>query len=223
VTNPPLKDKITVVTSAASGIGRELARGLPSAGARVVAVDRDGSGLEETCSSIGTERSLPLTVDLLEDGAANEIVEEALGTFGGLDILVNCAGVFPTSPALKLSVEEWDHVLGLNLRAPLLCSQAAARWMVREIKPGNIINIASTAGTVARPGIAHYAASKAALIMLTKVLAIRVGRARHPRERCRPRLRRDSGCERVAEHRGGEAGAPAEVGQDPHVPHRRAT
>jgi NAD(P)-dependent dehydrogenase (short-subunit alcohol dehydrogenase family) len=172
VTVPPLRDKITVVTGAASGIGQELARALSSAGASVVAVDRDGSGLEETCSSISTERSLPLTVDLLEDGAEDVIVGEAVSAFGSVDALVNCAGVFPTSPALKLSVEEWDHVFGLNLRAPFLCSQAAARWMVRESRPGNIINIASTAGTVARPGIAHYAASKAALIMLTKVLAI---------------------------------------------------
>src|SRR5215217_7139812 len=168
----PLRDKIAVVTGAASGIGQELARALSCAGASVVAVDRDGSGLEETCSSISTERSLPLTVDLLEDGAEDVIVGEAVSAFGSVDVLVNCAGVFPTSPALKLSVEEWDHVLGLNLRAPFLCSQAAARWMVRESRPGNIINIASTAGTIARPGIAHYAASKAALIMLTKVLAI---------------------------------------------------
>lgn len=71
-----------------------------------------------------------------------------------------------------MSAEEWDRVLGLNLRAPFLCSRAAARHMVSSGRPGNIINIASTAGAIARPGVAHYAASKAALIMLTKVLAI---------------------------------------------------
>jgi len=92
--------------------------------------------------------------------------------FGGLDVLVNCAGIFPTSSALELPVEEWDRVLGLNLRAPFLLSQAAANWLVSEGRPGNVVNIASTAGSVARPGVAHYAASKAGLVMLTKVLAI---------------------------------------------------
>jgi NAD(P)-dependent dehydrogenase (short-subunit alcohol dehydrogenase family) len=108
----------------------------------------------------------------MNGGAEDVIVERAVSTFGSVDVLVNCAGVFPTSPALKLANDEWDRVLGINLRAPFLCSQAAARWMVGARRPGNIINIASAAGTVARPGIAHYAASKAALIMLTKVLAI---------------------------------------------------
>lgn len=172
MTDALLKDKVAVVTGAASGIGREISRVFSTAGARIVAVDRDGPGLRETCSSMEEEEVLPLTVDLLEDGAEDGVVERAVGAFGGLDVLVNCAGIFPTSPALKLANEEWDRVLGLNLRAPFLCSRAAARWMVGERRPGNIVNIASAAGTVARPGIAHYAASKAALIMLTKVLAI---------------------------------------------------
>ena len=172
MTDAPLNDKVAVVTGAASGIGREISRVLSTAGARIVAVDRDGPGLEETSSSMEDEGALPLTVDLLKDGAEDVIVEKAVGAFGGLDVLVNCAGVFPTSPALTLAKEDWDRVLGLNLTSPFLCSQAAAHWMVGEGRPGKIVNIASTAGTVARPGIAHYAASKAALIMLTKVLAI---------------------------------------------------
>lgn len=167
-----LKNRIAVVTGAASGIGRELILTLLDAGARTVAVDRDGQGLEETCSLVGGDEPLALKVDLLEDGAEDEIVGETVRAFGSVDVLINCAGIFPTKPALEISAEEWDRVLGLNLRAPFLCSQAAARWMVGTGRPGNIVNIASTAGTVARPGIAHYGASKAALIMLTKVLAI---------------------------------------------------
>src|SRR5919202_2585025 len=167
-----LKNRIVVVTGAASGIGRELILTLSDAGARTVAVDRDGQGLEETCSLVGGDEPLALKVDLLEDGAEDELVGQTVRAFGSVDVLINCAGIFPTKPALEISAEEWDRVLGLNLRAPFLCSQAAARWMVGAGRPGNIVNIASTAGTVARPGIAHYGASKAALIMLTKVLAI---------------------------------------------------
>jgi NAD(P)-dependent dehydrogenase (short-subunit alcohol dehydrogenase family) len=172
LTGAPLKDKVAVVTGAASGIGREIARVLSAAGARIVAADRNGMGLEKTCSSIEDEEVLPLTVDLMENGTEEVIVERTVNMFGNLDVLINCAGVFPTSPALKLANEEWDRVLGINLRVPFLCSQAAARWMVGETRPGNIVNIASAAGSIARPGIAHYAASKAALIMLTKVLAL---------------------------------------------------
>jgi len=136
LTDAPLKDKVAVVTGAASGIGREISRGLSTAGARIVAVDRDGPGLEETCSSMEDEGVLLLTVDLLKDGAEDGIVEKAVGAFGSLDVLVNCAGVFPTSPALTLAKEDWDRVLGLNLRSPFLCSQAAARWMVGRVGRG---------------------------------------------------------------------------------------
>lgn len=167
-----LQAKTAIVTGAASGIGREIVLALSDAGARTVAVDRHASGVRETCSLTGDEKALPLAVDLLDTGAEDEIVNKAVEFFGGADVLINCAGIFPTSPALELSTEEWDEVLGLNLRAPFLCSQAVARQMVATGRSGNIINIASTAGTTARPGIAHYGASKAALIMLTKVLAI---------------------------------------------------
>jgi NAD(P)-dependent dehydrogenase (short-subunit alcohol dehydrogenase family) len=172
VTDTPLEGKIAVVTGAASGIGRELILAMSAAGASTVAVDRDGAGLKETCLLTEGEDPLPLELDLLEGGAEDVLVAQAVSAFGSVDVLVNCAGIFPTKPALEIASEEWDRVLGLNLRAAFLCAQAAARWMVEAKRPGNIVNIASTAGSVARPGIAHYGASKAALIMLTKVLAI---------------------------------------------------
>jgi NAD(P)-dependent dehydrogenase (short-subunit alcohol dehydrogenase family) len=172
VLNRSLEGKVVVVTGAASGIGRQIVLDMAAIGARIVAVDRDGSGVEKTCSLLGTGRSLPLATDLLEEGVGDKIVEETVGAFGAVDVLVNCAGIFPTAPALETSASEWDRVLGVNLRAPFLCSQAAARQMLDTDSPGNIINIASSAGVIARPGVAHYCASKAALIMLTKVLAI---------------------------------------------------
>ncbi len=166
------EDRTAVITGAASGIGRESSLALSRNGARVVLVDRDEAGVRETQSLVGTGKALVIDVELLEPGAENTIVDKSVEKFGGVDILVNCAGVFPTQPALDLPIQEWDQVLNLNLRAPFLLSQAVARQMVSAGKPGSIINIASTAGAVARPGVAHYCASKAALIMLTKVLAI---------------------------------------------------
>lgn len=167
----PLAEQGAIVTGAASGIGRELVLAMTEAGASVLAVDRDGRGLEDTCS-LADGVAKPLVIDLLEDGAAEEVVQGVVDAFGGMDVLVNCAGVFPSTLALDLAAGEWDLVLGLNLRTPFLLSRAAARHMVGTERGGNIINVASAAGAIARPGVAHYCASKAGLIMLTKVLAI---------------------------------------------------
>lgn len=168
----PLAEKATIVTGAASGIGRELVVAMAEVGAAVLAVDRDGSGLDETCSLVSGAKVTPLVLDVLEGGAEEKIVRVAVETFGRIDLLVNCAGIFPSSPALDLAIEEWDLVLSLNLRVPFLLSQAVARHMVAAGKGGSIVNVASAAGTVARPGVAHYCTSKAGLIMLTKALAI---------------------------------------------------
>lgn len=164
-----LRDKVAVVTGAAAGLGRRMALDLAGDGALVVAVDRDEEGVGETRALLETKGSMALAADLLEDTSAAKIVDATVEGFGGLDILINCAGIFPTSPALEISAGEWDAVLGTNLRAPFLLSQAVARWMVDRDRPGNI---ASSAAAVARPGIAHYCASKAGLVMLTKALAV---------------------------------------------------
>lgn len=166
------EDRTAVITGAASGIGRESSLALSRAGARVVLVDQDRDEVEKTRSLVRSGKAHIVEVDLLETGTENTIVDESVEEFGGVDILVNCAGIFPTRAALDMSAKEWDGVLNLNLRTPFLLSQAVARQMVSAGQPGSIMNIASTAGTVARPGAAHYCASKAALIMLTKVLAI---------------------------------------------------
>lgn len=167
-----LEDRTAVITGAASGIGREVSLALSRSGARVILVDRNEDGVNETLSLVGSGQALVVVADLLEPGAESAIVDDSLEKFGGVDVLVNCAGVFPTRAALDMSSQEWDGVLNLNLRAPFLLSQAVARQMVSAGRPGSIVNIASTAGAVARPGVAHYCASKAALIMLTKALAI---------------------------------------------------
>ena len=168
---PKLAGKVAVVTGAASGIGRSIAQGMVRAGARVVGVDRNSEGVREACSRLDGEM-LALGLDLTEDDAPSRIVEASVEGFGSVDVLVNCAGIFPSTPALEISRNEWDRVLGINLRAPFLCSQEMVRWVVSNGREGSIVNVASSAGVVARPGVAHYCASKAALIMLTKALAV---------------------------------------------------
>jgi NAD(P)-dependent dehydrogenase (short-subunit alcohol dehydrogenase family) len=151
-----LAAKVVVVTGAASGIGRSIAQNMVEVGARVVGVDRNSEGVRKACSRLDGE-VLALGIDLTEDEAPARIVD---------------AGVFPSTPALEISRNEWERVFGINLRAPFLCSQEMVRWAVSNGHPGSIVNVASSAGVVARPRVAHYCASKAALIMLTKALAV---------------------------------------------------
>ena len=166
-----LAAKVAVVTGAASGIGRSIAQNLVGAGARVVGVDRNSEGVREACSRLDGE-VLALGIDLTEDDAPSKIVEAAVERFGSVNVLVNCAGIFPSTPALEISRNEWERVFSINLRAPFLCSQEIVRWAVSNGRIASIVNVASSAGVVARPGVAHYCASKAALIMLTKALAV---------------------------------------------------
>lgn len=172
MSQPRLAGKTAVVTGAANGIGKEILLALRRSGVLVLGVDRDKEGLNDVCSSAGEADVFSDAVDLLVPGTPDRVIEEATETLGSLDILVNCAGIFPSTPALDISADEWDRVIDLNLRAPFFCSQAFARHLTEAGRSGCVVNVASTAAVVARPGIAHYCASKAGLVMLTKALAI---------------------------------------------------
>lgn len=162
--------KRVLVTGGVSGIGLATARRLADRGAALVLMDRDGAGLETT--RIGLTRSglevATIEVDLTDPAA----IEAAIEQVGEVDGLVNCAGIYPVTGLLDLGVDEWDRVMALNLRAPFLLSRAFARRLMADRRGGSIVNISSTASVLARPGIAHYGASKAALNQLTRVLAV---------------------------------------------------
>jgi NAD(P)-dependent dehydrogenase (short-subunit alcohol dehydrogenase family) len=163
-----------VVTGAASGIGRAIAEELGRSGMAVVLGDVDDAGaggVAKTITAAGG-RAWALRVDVTDAADVERMVEEArqaAGPFGGL---VNCAGIYPVTPLLDLGVEEWDRVLAVNLRGPFLLTQAVARRMIVDGVFGSIVNISSTSSRLARPGIAHYGASKAALNQLTAVAAV---------------------------------------------------
>jgi NAD(P)-dependent dehydrogenase (short-subunit alcohol dehydrogenase family) len=163
-----LASRRILVTGAASGIGLSIARGLAGAGAEVAMSDRQADALHRAREGIDGARGY--VADLLDDREIASLVAGVTGD-GPLDGLVNCAGIYPVTPLLELGAAEWDQVLGLNLRAPFLLAQGVARSMIAAGSPGAMVNISSTASVIARPGIAHYAASKAGLNQLTKVLA----------------------------------------------------
>ena len=160
-----------LVSGAAAGIGRAIAKRLAEAGARLVLLDFDADGLAKTVDAIG-EAATGLTGDLCDGEAIDGLVADAWSRAGPIAGLVNCAGVFPNTPALDVSVEEWDRVLDTNLRAPFLMTQAVARRMIDAGIEGAVVNISSSAATLARPGIPHYGSSKAGVVQLTKNLAI---------------------------------------------------
>lgn len=159
-----------LVTGGASGIGLAIARRLVERGAALVLMDRDGRGLKAATAGMAESGVDISTVEVDLTDAAD--LEAALARVGDVDGLVNCAGIYPVTPLLDLDVEEWDRVLSLNLRAPFLLARGVARRLIAASRPGAFVNISSTASVLARPGIAHYAASKAALNQLTRVLAV---------------------------------------------------
>jgi NAD(P)-dependent dehydrogenase (short-subunit alcohol dehydrogenase family) len=169
-----LSDRAVVVTGAASGIGRALAETLARRRAPVVLCDVDGAGLEVATKKIVAEggRAWSVAADVTQPADVERMVERARREAGPLGGLVNCAGIYPNTPFLDVTVTEWDAVLAVNLRAPFLLTQVVARGMIADGDGGSIVNVSSTASRLARPGIAHYGASKAALNQLTAVTAV---------------------------------------------------
>lgn len=165
--------KSVLVTGAASGIGLAISGALATAGAAVAMVDVDEFGLAQAVSGLAGRvgRTVGFTADVSDADAVSALVADAHRALGRLDGLVNCAGIYPVTNLLQLTAEEWDRVIAINLRGPFLLTQAVARRMKDE-GGGSIVSVSSTSSTVARPGIAHYGASKAALNQFTRVAAV---------------------------------------------------
>ncbi|MCU1376274.1 MAG: family NAD(P)-dependent oxidoreductase [Actinomycetia bacterium] len=164
-----MSDRVALVTGAARGIGEAIARGLAAEGTTVAVVDVLADEADAVATSI---HGLAVTADLRDAHDVDAAVAEVVARYGRLDVLVNNAGIFRSTPLLEISVEEWDLVFAVNVRSMLLTIQAAAP----HLGPGGrIVNIASMGGQVGEPGQAHYAASKAAVIALTRVAAMELG------------------------------------------------
>lgn len=169
-----LDGRIALVTGASRGLGRWIALGLAHAGAHVVVVSRSLKGSEQTAGEIirhGVE-ALPLAADVGDVDAVDRMVRQAVGHFGRIDCLVNNAGINVHKPMLEVTPDEFDAVSKVNFRGVYFTSQMVAKQMIGK-GGGRIINIASSAGLLLRPGIPNsvYAGTKAAVIMLTKAFA----------------------------------------------------
>lgn len=168
-----LDDRVAVVTGAASGIGKGIAVAFAREGAKIVVADRsDASAAADVIAAIeeiGGE-VLFVRTDVSDEASVEAMAAAALERFGGVDILVNNAGIFTESLLENMPVEDWDRVVGVNLRGVFLCSRALVSQML-ERGDGRIINIASQLGQIGGTSVAHYVASKAGVIGLTKALA----------------------------------------------------
>ncbi|MDH6575359.1 SDR family oxidoreductase [Kitasatospora sp. MAP5-34] len=160
-----------VVTGASSGIGRATAVALARAGHAVaVGYRTDRAGAERTARLAGQGLVFPL--DLADPEAAALAVDRAAEQLGGLDVLVNCAGVNRRSPALEETLLDWQRILTIDLTGPFACAQAAARRMVAQGRGGRIVNVTSVHEFLPILGGASYCAAKGGLGELTKVLAL---------------------------------------------------
>ncbi|MDP6787987.1 MAG: SDR family oxidoreductase [Rhodospirillales bacterium] len=173
-----LSSRVALVTGGAGRLGRVIAATLQREGASVAVVDKDSQAAKAVTGELGGGDRPAITAiggDVSDTGEVARVVGEATAQLGQVDVLVNCAGIVPSRPVVEVEVEEWDRVFAVNLRGTMLMCQAMAReWIARDVK-GAIVNISSGAGRSARAGGAHYSGSKAALNMLTEVLAIELG------------------------------------------------
>ncbi|HAF70555.1 MAG: Short-chain dehydrogenase/reductase SDR [Acetothermia bacterium 64_32] len=171
-----LEGKVALVTGGGRGLGRGIALALAEAGADVVVASRTLGELEAVAEEIEAKgrRALVVTGDVSVPQDARRMVEEAAGWQARLDVLVNAAGVNKRIPSLEVTEDEWDWILGVNLKGTFFVSQTAGEVMVHQGR-GSIINIASLLSAVGIPTLAPYAASKTGVVGLTRVLAAEWG------------------------------------------------
>jgi len=182
-----LSDKTVVITGAGNGIGRATALLLASVGARVVVNDngtaRDGSGsghapADEVTALIESAGGIasPNYDDIATEAGARGLIDQAVREFGGIDALINNAGIIADKTLLKMSVEQWDSVLRVHLTGAFLCTQAAAEQMKRGGSGGRIVHTTSISGMLGNFGQANYAAAKAGIYGLMRTASIELQR-----------------------------------------------
>ena len=168
-----LSNRVAVVTGGGRGIGQAISLKLAEVGATVVVNDiGEASPVDSVAEEIKAMggKSLAVLADVSQADDVSRLVETIVSTFGKVDILVNNAGIARDQLIIRMSDEEWDKVLSVNLKSVFLCTRAVLRHMIKQ-RWGRIISIASIVGLVGNPGQANYASAKAGIIGLTRTVA----------------------------------------------------
>lgn len=169
-----LDGRAAIVTGAGGGIGRSISLKLASEGANLVLTDINEELLQTTvqlCTELGVS-AFGYSLDLTDVNALATVVEQTKFHFQRIDVLANVAGIMETRPFLEIKAEEWNRMFTINVATTFQLTQLAAKEMIAQGNGGSIINLSSTAGRLHRPMAAHYAASKAAVISLTRSAAV---------------------------------------------------
>jgi NAD(P)-dependent dehydrogenase (short-subunit alcohol dehydrogenase family) len=167
--------RAALVTGASYGIGAATAIGLAQDGFDVAVTDLTTEQMARTVAAIGEAggRALALALDLRDQASVEQAVADAVAAFGGLDVLVNNAGVpSPGKPAIEVSRAEWESNIGVNLTGTFFMSTAFGRYLIGAGRPGCIVSLASTHGTVGFAGTSAYGVAKAGISHMTRILAI---------------------------------------------------
>ncbi len=169
-----LDGRVALVTGGSKGLGYAMAKALAGAGADLILTSRHQdeaqTALDEICRETGRQ-GLALERDVTDRAQVEDMARQALERFGKIDILVNNAGINIRKPLLEFTDAEWQQVMDVNINGPYLCSQVVGRHMV-ERKYGRVINMCSMLSFVTLPGRAAYSSSKAALVQITRTLAL---------------------------------------------------
>jgi 2-deoxy-D-gluconate 3-dehydrogenase len=173
-----ISGKVALVTGGAMGIGFGIVRRFVESGAHVLLSDLDGKAAEAALARLpaGPGRAEAMQADVSQEGAGEAMVARCVERFGGVDVLVNNAGIYPMVPVLQLSPEQLDHVYRVNVRGLILVSKAVGARMLQQGRGGSIINISSIAAfQPAADGLAAYGTTKAGVTQFTKHLALELG------------------------------------------------
>ena len=167
-----LAEHVAIITGSARGIGKTIALTLADAGANIIISDLNVEAGKETVKEIETKgrKAIWIEADVSKNDQAVQLIEKAHEKFGRIDILVNNAGITRDNLLMRMSEDEWDSVIAVNLKGTYNCIRAATRVFMKQ-RSGRIINIASVVGQTGNPGQANYSASKAGVIALTKTVA----------------------------------------------------
>jgi NAD(P)-dependent dehydrogenase (short-subunit alcohol dehydrogenase family) len=167
-----LDGKVAIVTGGSRGFGKAIALGLADAGAAVVVASRTQADLDAVAEEIKSRggKALAVACDMLNRSSIENLASAAISAFGKIDILVNNAGQGWNMPFLKLTEEQWDQIINVNLKGYFLCTQIIGSHMFKA-KSGRVINISSAMGSYPLPYIVPYAASKGGINAMTKGLA----------------------------------------------------